>query len=256
LTDRIDGTCAARDRADLLPGCDVIALAVSDDALEHVVTELAADMTRAGAAPFVFHVSGRSGVTVLAPLANLGAPTAAIHPAMTYTGDADIEAQRMVGARFAVTSANAMARTLAEQIVQCLGGVMVEIAEQHRALYHAGLCHAANHLVALMTGSIRALTIAGVDEPAALLAPLVRAALENSLTQGIAALSGPLLRGNVRTIDGHLAALARDCPDLLPAYRAMALATLDELARSGGQLAPDMLALFNAAPPAPDRLPR
>ncbi len=38
---RIDGTRAARDAADLLDRCDVIALAVSDDALEPVVADLA-----------------------------------------------------------------------------------------------------------------------------------------------------------------------------------------------------------------------
>jgi predicted short-subunit dehydrogenase-like oxidoreductase (DUF2520 family) len=121
---------------------------------------------------------------------------------------------------------------MARQIVGLLGGVTVEIAEERRPLYHAALCHASNHLVTLMAGASHALTATGVDDPAALLAPLVRAALENSLERGFAALSGPLLRGDEQTVAGHLAALATDCPALLPAYRAMALATLDELGRT------------------------
>jgi predicted short-subunit dehydrogenase-like oxidoreductase (DUF2520 family) len=46
-----------------------------------------------------------------------------------------------------------------------------------------------------------------------------------------------LVRGDDQTIGRHLAALAHDRPDLLPAYRAMAMATLDALDRSGA--APD-----------------
>src|SRR3546814_20897775 len=65
----------------------------------------------------------------------------------------------------------------------------------------------------------------------ALLAPLIRAALGNSLVHGFAGLSGPLLRGDARTIGNPLTVLANDSPALLPAYSAMARATLDELQR-------------------------
>ena len=137
----------------------------------------------------------------------------------------------MAGARFAITAAAGEAIERARQIVASLGGVAVEIAEDRRALYHAALCHASNHLVTLISGAAGGLKDAGVDDPATLLAPLVRAALENGLAHGFAGLSGPLLRGDARTIGDHLAALADDSPALLPAYRAMARATLDELER-------------------------
>lgn len=215
---------------DLASGCDVIAIAVSDDALEAVAADLAAALP-ARAAPFVFHVSGASGAAILDPLRDVGALTAAIHPAMTFTGDARSEVERMARARFAITGSSPQASDAARQIVGLLGGIAVDIKEERRPLYHAALCHASNHLVTVMTGASHALTAAGVDDPAALLAPLVRAALENSLERGFAALSGPLLRGDDQTVEGHLAALAAHCPDLLPAYRAMALATLDELGR-------------------------
>ncbi|HMN53533.1 MAG TPA: DUF2520 domain-containing protein [Sphingopyxis sp.] len=222
---------AAPRLGDLASGCDVIAIAISDDALAAVTADLAAALPSL-AAPFVFHVSGSSGAAILDPLRHAGALTAAIHPAMTFTGDARSEIRRMAQARFAVTGSSPEASDIARQIVGLLGGVAVEIAEERRPLYHAALCHASNHLVTLMAGASHALTAAGVDDPAALLAPLVRAALENSLERGFAALSGPLLRGDERTVAGHLTALATDCPALLPAYRAMALATLDELGRT------------------------
>lgn len=97
-------------------------------------------------------------------------------------------------------------------------------------------------IATLLEGSFDALRGAGVDDPAGLLAPLVRAALENSLELGFSALSGPLLRGDEETIAGHLEALAGLRPEILPPYRAMALATLDALERSGASVPPALRA--------------
>ncbi|ANI79077.1 hypothetical protein EP837_02682 [Sphingobium sp. EP60837] len=93
-----------------------------------------------------------------------------------------------------------------------LGGVSVDIVEEYRPLSHAALCHGANHLVTLIAGSCEALAAAGVNDPASLLAPLARAALENSLAKGMAGLSGPLLRGDEESIAGHIAALRKGYP--------------------------------------------
>lgn len=226
-------TASAIDR--LMAECDVVAIAVADDALADVVDAMVA---RPAARPtrFIFHVSGRSGAAVLEPLRGDGARTAAIHPAMTFTGDPAGEVQRMAGAHFAVTGSSADATKHARQIVALIGGFAVEIAEERRPLYHAALCHASNHLVTLIAGASHILEDAGVDDPAALLAPLVRAALENSLAMGFAGLSGPLLRGDAVTIGEHLDMLAAQSPDMLPAYRAMARATLAELKR--GEITP------------------
>lgn len=235
--EKAGGAEAVTDLPRLVEACDTILIAVTDDALEKII----ADLGEAGAfthAPLVAHVSGGSGVAPLAPLAARGAVTAAVHPAMTFTGDPAAEVGRMVGARFAVTGASENATERATRLVQLLGGVPVPIAEEHRALYHAALCHGANHLVTLLAGSMQALQAAGVEDPAALLAPLVRAALENSLAHGFNALSGPLLRGDGMTVRRHLDAINRDCADLGPAYRAMALATLDTLEQAGKPPAP------------------
>ncbi|QJR05144.1 DUF2520 domain-containing protein [Sphingobium yanoikuyae] len=220
----------------LSPHCDLILLAVADDALPAVI----ADLATMPLAATICHVSGRSGAALLDPLRAQGAITAAVHPAMTFTGDPAAEVARMQGARFAITGADAPAIAAARRLVALLGGVAVEVAEAHRALYHAALCHAANHLVTLIAGASDALVAAGVVEPGALLAPLVRAALDNSLDRGIHALSGPLLRGDRQTIGNHQTALRAHAPALLPAYRAMALATLDALERDEGALRDDL----------------
>lgn len=225
------------DLAVLARSCDLILMAVSDDAVATVAGSLAA-LLPGGTAPFVVHLSGRSGAAILAPLQRHGAAVAAVHPVMTFTGDADREVARMVGARFVVTVPEPAFMAGAQRLVTLLGGVVEVVAEAQRPLYHAALCHAANHLVTLIAGSRAALATAGVTDPGALLGPLVRAALDNSLDRGLAALSGPLLRGDRDSIRDHLAALSAQCPSVLPAYRAMAVATLDALEQGGDPVSP------------------
>ncbi len=236
------GAVAAPDIDGLAARCDIVAIAVSDDALVQVVAGLTPPLSQNGNA-FVFHVSGRGGAATLDPLRATGAPTAAIHPAMTFTGDPQGEVQRMIGAHFAITGSTPDATAQAKRLVTLLGGIAVEVAEDKRPLYHAALSHASNHLVTLIAGAAGALKDAGVDNPSALLAPLVRASLDNSLLHGIAGLSGPLLRGDAQTIGNHLDTLAALSPNLLPAYRAMARATLDELKRRETLSSPRLTAL-------------
>ena len=207
-------------------------IAVADDALGEIVAQLHA-VFPSRSSPLVFHVSGRSGVAVLSTLENGGALAAAIHPVMTFTGDAQADAQNVIGAHFAITASSASAMDRAKELVCLLDGIAVEIAEEDRSLYHAALSHAANHLVTLIAQASRMLESAGIHEPRPLLAPLVRAALENSLSQGFSALSGPLLRGDRQTIAGHLSALEEEGSEIRAAYRAFALSTLDELERVG-----------------------
>lgn len=58
-----------------------------------------------------------------------------------------------------------------------------------------------------------------------LLGPLVRAALENTLEIGGAALTGPVMRGDTDTVRRHLAELERADHGIAEGYRAMALRT-------------------------------
>ena len=232
---QVDGIDTTTTLGALTEACDAIAIAVADDAVAGIVTALAIAASTTEASPFVFHVSGRSGAALLAPLHDAGWTTAAIHPAMTFTGNPPGEVARMAGARFAITGSSVDAAVQARRVVGLLGGVAVEIPEERRALYHAALCHASNHLVTLIVDAAQALERAGVDAPRALLAPLVQAALDNSLDRGFGALSGPLLRGDVQTIRDHVAALAAHDPDLVAAYRAMAVATIDRLEHEGAR---------------------
>ena len=58
-----------------------------------------------------------------------------------------------------------------------------------------------------------------------IIGPLARAALENTLRRGQAALTGPVARGDAAAVAAHLAALGQVGPELAQAYRVNALRT-------------------------------
>ncbi|WP_404821751.1 Rossmann-like and DUF2520 domain-containing protein [Nocardioides donggukensis] len=210
--------------------CDVLLLTVPDDMLGNVVGMLAASgAIRRG--QYVVHTSGRHGLEILAPAVAVGARPVAMHPAMTFTGT-DRDLPRLPGCVFGVT-ADESERPLVESLVADLGGRPMWVPEERRTLYHAGLAHGANHLVTLVTEALEMLAAAGGDSPADTLRPLLQAALDNALDYGDAALTGPIVRGDVNTVAAHLADLAEATPQALGSYVAMARATLGRAVDDG-----------------------
>ncbi len=239
---------ASRSRiADLLPGvptlkptavartCDLLLLTVPDDMLGNVITTLS-DAGAIHPGQYVVHTSGRHGLDVLAPAAAVGARIVAMHPAMTFSGTAldldRLSADLGGGCVFGLTAGPAE-RPLAEALVADLGGRPMWVPEEMRTLYHAGLAHGANHLVTLVTQAMEMLAAAGADDPAGTLRPLLTAALDNALEHGDAALTGPIVRGDVNTVRAHLADIRDNAPQTLRSYVALARDTLGRAVTDG-----------------------
>lgn len=219
-----------RKPSDVARGCDLLLLTVPDDMLDNVVAMLSAS----GAihpGQYVVHTSGRHGLAVLAPAIAVGARAVAAHPAMTFTGT-DVDLDRLVGCVFGVTAGEGE-KAFTESLVADLGGRTMWVPEDRRTAYHAALAHGANHLVTLVAQALELLSAAGGDQPADTLRPLLTAALDNALAQGDAALTGPIVRGDVETVRGHLEEIAKTAPHTLPSYVAMARATLDRVVTDG-----------------------
>ncbi len=203
---------------------EIVILAVPDDALADVAAEL---VEQVGPGQLIAHTSGRHGLAVLAPVAAAGARTIALHPAMTFTGT-EIDLDR--GCVFGVT-AEAGDREVAETLVGELGGSVMWVAEEDRATYHASLAHGANHLSTIVAQAMDLLREIGAQDPAAVLRPLLTAALDNTLVYGDAALTGPVARGDVDTVRAHLANLHD--PAIAHTYAALAAATAERAEKTG-----------------------
>lgn len=179
-----------------------ILIAVPDSALESVAGALGM------ASGIVLHTCGAKGPEALSALAKRGIYCGAIHPLQTIS-DPESGAEALDGVSFAVAG-DPVALEWAEHIVRVAKGRVLRIASERRPLYHAAAVMASNYVTALMSAAEELLIAAGVDSEEALpaLGPLARTSLENTLRQGpMAALTGPIERGDVATVESHLAAL-------------------------------------------------
>ena len=225
---------------------ELLLLAVPDSELAGLVAGLAAtSAVRPGT--IVVHTSGANGVAVLAPLTQGGCIPLAIHPAMTFTG-ADEDISRLPDTCFGITAADDVGYAIGQSLVLEMGGEPFCVREDARVLYHAALAHASNHLVtracrragrvAGRAARQRAARAGGTspcggqsvdNQPGGIaeriVGPLARAALENTLQRGQAALTGPVARGDAAAVAGHLSALNQVDPELAGAYRVNALRT-------------------------------
>jgi predicted short-subunit dehydrogenase-like oxidoreductase (DUF2520 family) len=237
---------ASRERADrllrgvplrppdqVLASADLVLLAVPDDALSGLVRGLAATGSwRAG--QIVVHTSGAHGVDVLRPAADAGALALALHPVMTFTGREE-DLQRMAACSVGVTAAagDEAAWNVGEALTMEMGAEPVHIPEAARPLYHAALAHGANHFVTLVNDCVDLLRGTGIPNAERILGPLLSAALDNALRHGDRALTGPVARGDVGTVRGHLGVLSETAPEVEDCYAALAQRTVCRADRAG-----------------------
>jgi predicted short-subunit dehydrogenase-like oxidoreductase (DUF2520 family) len=218
--------------AEAAAAAELVVIGTPDDAIEPTVDALAA-AAAVGPGSWVAHLSGSLGLEALRGARAAGAGILAIHPLQTFP-DVDSALVRLPGSTIAVTAEDDEGYLLGERLADELLGVPFRLADELRPLYHAAAVFASNYLVTASAIAESLFAAAGVPDPAQSMAPLQRASLENVERLGPArALTGPAVRGDAGTIRRNLEALERHSPGLVPAYVAMARATLDLAERSG-----------------------
>ena len=208
----------------------VVILAVRDDAIRPLAEVLAQARAIQGE-QVVLHLSGVQGQEALAPLVSSRAALGSLHPLQTIAEPARAP-ERLKGAWAAVEGMPRAVRA-AEGLAQDLGMRPFQIASKAKPIYHAGAVFASNYLVVVEAVAQRLLRHAGLSDTEAwqALRPLVEGTLENLTRQEpIAALTGPVARGDEETIERHLGVLTRDDAAL---YRALGRTAL-ELAQKRG----------------------
>ncbi|OUS10866.1 hypothetical protein A9Q89_10360 [Gammaproteobacteria bacterium 53_120_T64] len=211
-------------------------LATPDAAIHSCAQQLAACADIDWRGSVVFHSSGLKTSAELAPLQDLGSAIASAHPAHSFASP-----ERSL-TRFASTvctlEGDAPAIEQLGRLFSAIGGQTSVIDASAKPLYHAATVMASNYLVALLGSSQSLLAEAGIDEglAAAILAPLMQQSLQNGLKVGpVNALTGPIARGDIETLQTHLDAIEQAHPDLLNAYTSMGAQAL-KLARQQGSL--------------------
>ncbi len=213
------------------PAGTCLLLAVPDGAIAPLAAKVAR-LGPPGSGCVALHHSGARAAAVLAPLAELGYATGSLHPLQTVA-DPLQGAERLRDAFFTYEG-DVAARAAAALIVESAGGRMLEVHAEDKARYHAACVFASNYVVACVAVATRLLAEA-VDvsraEAAQALQPLWHGALANLERPGLPrALTGPVARGDLETLNGHLKSLDGGTREL---YGRLALEAL-ELSREQG----------------------
>ena len=195
----------------------------------------------------VVHVSGAQTRDLLRAAKAAGAYCAVLHPLQSVP-NMELGVANIPGSYFRI-EADPEAMALARDLVKAMGGIELVMpkwtaGKESAALYHAGAVAVSNFFVALVDLGLRFYEELGAERKDALKAvlPLIRGTLANIESAGIPdALTGPIMRGDVQTVRGHLEAMAGRMPELLPLYRALARHTVT-VARDKGSLGPEAAA--------------
>jgi predicted short-subunit dehydrogenase-like oxidoreductase (DUF2520 family) len=180
-------------------------LCVPDAAIAEVAASIALG-------PWIAHTSGATALVAMAPHTK----RFGVHPLQTFTLRRG--AEQLDGAWAAITGETGDGLERAAWLATELGLRPFELADDRRALYHAGAAMASNYLVTLYRLASKALETAGAPPEA--LVPLMRQTIENGFE-----LTGPIARGDWATVEAHLAAIRKSLPEAEPVYRALADAT-------------------------------
>ncbi len=214
---------------------DRVLVAVADKAIPTVARLLADAGMRQGIA---LHTSGAYSAAALEPLRSQGVACGSLHPLQTIaTPEQGLTA--LLDCAWAIDG-DLEAAVWAGQIARLLGGFTINIAPEKRALYHAAAVMASNYVVTLVDAAVILMEAAGADANAALRAirPLISTSIDNAIKTGpTGALTGPVQRGDLETVECHLKALHEAPPQVAELYRAAGCHAVEIAVRRG--LAPE-----------------
>jgi predicted short-subunit dehydrogenase-like oxidoreductase (DUF2520 family) len=229
----IGGGTAVTDAGTAALGADVVLLSVPDREIPSVSIQVAAGgALRRGA--IVAHLSGALPAGVLAGVRAAGGIPGSVHPLQSFAS-VETALATLPGSYFFIEGP-AEAIEVLRPLVLSIDGRPVPLDTTSKALYHAAACAASNFLVTLADFATTVMARAGIPPEAGLpaLLPLMRGTLENLRTVGLpGALTGPIERGDVGTVRGHLAALRQVPGDLVRLYVALARNTVGVALRKG-----------------------
>ncbi len=210
--------------------CSLVLIATPDDVIARVAERLS-EMFAAKRIPrkgtrtpakqrVALHTSGALAANVLKPMGSSGFAIGSLHPLVSIS-ESRSGAGLLTQGFFSVEGDPGAVR-MGRLIVSDLGGESFIIDSRHKALYHAAAVTASPHITALFDIALDILKVCGLSPQQAqrVLLPLVKSTVANlAIHQPARALTGTFKRGDISTVQKHLAALkAANLTQALSAY--------------------------------------
>ncbi|HEX2966192.1 MAG TPA: Rossmann-like and DUF2520 domain-containing protein [Syntrophorhabdaceae bacterium] len=191
------------DNMAVLASSEVIAVTTQDRIIQEIAKEIYTKADRLDGKLF-FHTSGADPSSILIPLTEKGALVGSLHPLQTFP-DVD-SAIAVLPDTCIFIEGNEKAIPLLRQLGESIGARVYTIAGEHKVLYHLSAVFVCNLLSALMYAGKGLMDRINIDfEP---FIPIIEATIKNIEKKGpLAALTGPVVRGDIKTVKAHLASI-------------------------------------------------
>lgn len=212
----------------LAQNCQVIFITTPDGIIHEVVKEMECwpDSIKVRA---VFHMSGSLSSVVLTSLKKKGIQVGVLHPLQSL---ANVEAAVKIipGSYFSFEGDEELLEWVSRLTVSIGANLITGLDPEKKALYHAGASIVSNFLVVLMNMGITCFNHAGFNDEEAkrALIPLMKGTLNNMSQLPVKdALTGPVVRGDLVTVEHHLSAIKKGPSYIMPAYQKLAYLAAD-----------------------------
>jgi len=205
---------------------DIVFITTPDGAIKDTCNSISRNNGIAGNT-IVLHCSGALPSTILSTAKVHGAYSGSMHPLQSFAS-ADYEHNPFRDIIVAVEG-DKEAVQAAKKVASDLGATAVTLLTEAKTLYHASAVVASNYLVTLLDLAFRLINTAGIAGKDAfkVLKPLIDGTLANIDKVGIpTALTGPIVRGDVETVEKHVKEIGLNNPELLALYKTLGFHTI------------------------------
>ncbi len=215
--------CRVYDTAqELADEMDFVFITTPDDVIGQVASQV---NWRPGQT--VVHCSGANSTAVLNPAKQAGCHVGCMHPCNTFASIQQ-SLENLPGSTFTLEAEEPVLTQL-KAFAKSLKGSWMSLQEKDKALYHASVCIACNYMytvVGMGTELFKHFDIPQRDATKAFM-PILKGTINNIENVGFpGCLTGPIARGDVGTIQKHIAALEEREPAFVPLYKALGLQTI------------------------------
>lgn len=194
------------DLKDLIRASDTLFITVPDGEIGNVWDCIAEyDLTD----KIICHFSGSLSSNVFSGIEHTGAVGVSIHPMYAFS-DKFTSYQQFHTACLVMEGDSEAVQPMQILFAEKLGHLVQQIRTEDKVKYHAAAAMASNDMVALLEVAIRLLAECGFsnEDSLVLLRPLIQNNVQTMLEKGaVEALTGPVERGDMETVQKHLDAL-------------------------------------------------
>lgn len=208
-----------------LPAADLFLITVPDQQITPIAQELAGN-PNLHPGTMVMHCSGALTSDCLNSLRARECKVASLHPSFSFR-EPQFSINQFVTIPCAIEG-DVAAVEFITPLFTGIGAQIYQIATENKALYHAAAVFGSNYVITLLQQAHHCFLAAGLSEQQAkdVLDALLPSVVENvkQVSEPKLALTGPIQRGDVTTIQQHLQVLTE--PDVREFYLMMAKKTL------------------------------